>query len=282
MSERRHARRRAEQFAPGPADRRRGDRRRLHGDTEPATARLRWPLPALLSWGACWALFAMMRELDAPLAFAIALGCALGTVLSVLGTTRWRRMLIALGFPLSLAASGMAGAMPAWGWLLPLLLLVLVYPINAWRDAPLFPTPASALEGLAQLAPLAAGARVVDAGCGLGDGLRELRREYPQAQIDGIEWSWPLRFACAWRCRFARVTRGDIWAADWSGYQLVYLFQRPESMTRAADKAARELRAGAWLASLEFDVPGIAATKVLECGEGRRVWLYQAPFRGRG
>ena len=240
-----------------------------------------WPLPALLAWSLAWVCFIALRAVGAPLMVAIAVSVATGAACSLLGRTSWRRVFIAMGFPLSLAASGLAGAVPAWGWLLPLALLALVYPFNAWRDAPLFPTPAGALQGLAQLAPLAVGARVLDAGCGLGDGLRELIREYPQAALDGIEWSWPLRFACAWRCRFARVRRGDIWAVDWSGYALVYVFQRPESMARAAEKATRELRPGAWLASLEFDVPGLAATKVLECADGRRVWLYRMPFRAR-
>jgi len=240
-----------------------------------------WPLPALLAWSLAWVCFIALRAVGTPLMVAIAVSVATGAACSLLGRTSWRRVFIAMGFPLSLAASGLAGAVPAWGWLLPLALLALVYPLNAWRDAPLFPTPAGALLGLAQLAPLAAGARVLDAGCGLGDGLRELIREYPQAALDGIEWSWPLRFACAWRCRFARVRRGDIWAVDWSGYALVYVFQRPESMARAAEKATRELRPGAWLASLEFDVPGLAATKVLECADGRRVWLYRVPFRPR-
>ena len=240
-----------------------------------------WPLPALLAWALGWALFAALRAAQAPLMLAIAVGMAAGAACSLVGSTSWRRLFIALGFPLSLAVSGLAGAMPAWGWLLPLVLLALIYPLNAWRDAPLFPTPTDALQGLAQLAPLRAGARVLDAGCGLGAGLRELHREYPQAALDGLEWSWPLRFACAWRCRFARVRRGDIWAADWSGFEMVYLFQRPESMARAADKATRELRAGAWLVSLEFDVTGLAATRVIECADGRRVWLYRVPFRPR-
>jgi len=240
-----------------------------------------WPLPALLAWSLGWGLFAGLRALSTPLLVAIAAAVASGAACSLIGSTPWRRLFIALGFPLSLAASGLAGAMPAWGWLLPLVLLALVYPINAWRDAPLFPTPAKALRGLAALAPLPAGARVLDAGCGLGDGLRELHREYPQVELHGLEWSWPLRFACAWRCPFARVRRGDIWAADWSAFDIVYVFQRPESMTRAAEKATRELRPGAWLASLEFDVPGLAATKVLECADGRRVWLYRVPFRAR-
>jgi SAM-dependent methyltransferase len=240
-----------------------------------------WPLPALLAWSVGWAIFIGLRWLDAPPVLAIAAAVASGAALSVIGSTPWRRIFVALGFPLSLLASGLASAVPAWGWLLPLALLALVYPINAWRDAPLFPTPREALQGLAKLAPLNAGARVLDAGCGLGDGLRELHREYPAADIRGLEWSWPLRLLCAWRCRFATVRRGDIWAADWSGYEMVYVFQRPESMARAVEKALAELKPGAWLASLEFDAPGIAPTKVLECADGRRLWLYQVPFRKR-
>ncbi len=246
-----------------------------------AGLRIVWPLPALLSWGSGWAVFALLLAVGAPLAAAISAAVALGAALSVLGTTPWRRVFIAAGFPLSLAASGLAGAMPAWGWLLPLALLAFVYPLNAWSDAPLFPTPTDALQGLAHLAPLPTGARILDAGCGLGDGLIELRREYPRAALHGLEWSWPLRLLCAWRCRDARVRRGDIWAADWSACDLVYVFQRPESMDRAAEKATRELRAGAWLVSLEFDAPGFAPTKVIECADGRRLWLYQVPFRAR-
>ena len=237
-----------------------------------------WPLPALAAWAACWALFIGLSRLGVAASIALALGVALGAVLALPAATRWRRLFVVAGFPLSLAASGVAGALPAWAWLLPLGLLLLLYPVNAWRDAPMFPTPGDALRGLARLAPLPDGAAVLDAGCGLGDGLRELHREYPAARLSGIEWSWPLRLACAWRCRFARVRRGDIWAADWSGQDLVYLFQRPESMDRAVAKARAELRPGAWLASLEFEAAGLRPAAVLRAAEGKPVWLYQAPL----
>ncbi len=241
--------------------------------------RLAWPLPALLAWGACWVLFGALSRLAVPLPVALLLAIALGLVLALPLATRWRRLFVAAGFPLSLAASGAAAAVPAWAWLLALGALALVYPINTWRDAPMFPTPHGALRGLAAAVPLPAGARVLDAGCGLGDGLRELRREYPLAHIAGVEWSWPLRLACALRCRFARVSRGDLWASDWAQHELVYLFQRPESMPRALAKARRELQPGAWLASLEFEAPGLRPTAVLR-GEGRKtVWLYRAPLR---
>lgn len=239
--------------------------------------RLPWPAPALIAWAGAWALHALLLPRAGPLAALLA-GCALGTLASLWGTRWWRRVLIALGFPLSLALTG-AAALPAWAWLIPLVLLLAVYPLNAWRDAPLFPTPAGALQGLETLAPLPPGARVLDAGCGLGDGLRALRQAYPQARLDGLERSWPLRWLCALRCPWARVRQGDIWLADWSSYQLVYLFQRPESMTRALVKAG-EMAPGSWLVSLEFPLPGVAPQAQWPVREGgRMVWLYCLPLR---
>ncbi|MGE5331900.1 MAG: class I SAM-dependent methyltransferase, partial [Nitrospirota bacterium] len=133
------------------------------------------------------------------------------------------------------------------------------------------------LQGLAAQVPLAPGARVLDAGCGLGDGLRALRRAYPQARLEGVEWSWPLRFLCALRCPWAQVRRGDMWRTDWSSYQLVYLFQRPESMARAAAKAQAEMASGSWLVSLEFAVPGVLPQAQLRLPGDRVVWIYRFP-----
>ncbi|MEP7302132.1 MAG: class I SAM-dependent methyltransferase [Caldimonas sp.] len=239
---------------------------------------LRWPLPALLAWGACWAAFAGLRGAGAPASIALASGALLGAALSLLGATPWRRVFLAAGFPLSLAASGLAGVVPAWAWLAPLAALALVYPLDAWHDAPVFPTPKGALRGLAAQLSLPEAARVLDAGCGLGDALLEIHRELPGAAVSGIEWSWPLRLLCAWRCRFATVRRADLWAADWSAFDLVYVFQRPESMARVAAKAGGDLRPGAWLASLEFEMAAARPTRVLTCPDGRPLWLYRAPF----
>lgn len=238
-------------------------------------ARVPWPLPALLAWSGAWLLFASLQRVTTPV-WALLLACALAAAASVLGSNWWRRALIAAGFPLALALTGVA-AVPAWAWLVPLALLLGVYPLNAWRDAPLFPTPHHALQGLAAQVPLAPGARVLDAGCGLGDGLLALRRAYPQARTEGVEWSWPLRLLCALRCPWARVRRGDMWRADWSGYQLVYLFQRPESMARAAAKAQAEMAPGTWLVSLEFAVPGVLPQAQLRLPGERVVWIYRMP-----
>ncbi len=241
---------------------------------------LPWPVPALLGWGAAWLAYGGTRTALAPLA-AMLLGSGMGVALSVLAQGWWRRALVALGFPLSLALSG-TEALPAWAWLVPLALLLVLYPVRTWRDAPLFPTPRGALAALAGAAPLPPGAALLDAGCGLGDGLKALRQAYPNAALHGIEWSWPLALLCRLRCRFAQVRQGDLWAADWGGYHLVYLFQRPESMARAAAKAQREMAPQSWLVSLAFEVPGLLPVAQLPAPEPQRtVWVYRVPDKPR-
>jgi hypothetical protein len=246
-----------------------------------ARARLPWPAPALLAWLGAWGLTVLslprLAQWGASPIWAWAAGAALGAV--VAGAMRrasgLRRAIVAGGFPVSALASGAAAAVPAWVWLLPLALLLAAYPLRAWRDAPLFPTPARALAGLAAFIHLAPGDRVLDVGCGLGHGLAALRSQWPQARIEGVEWSRALRLAAALRCRWATVRRGDMWADHWGDYKLVYLFQRPESMARAWAKAQAEMAPGSWLVSLDFEVPGELPIEVLRPPGAQPVWVYR-------
>jgi SAM-dependent methyltransferase len=242
---------------------------------------LAWPLPAFIAWALGWATFAGLRALSMPPSIALALGVLVGGLVATTGATPWRRAFMGAGFPLSFIASGSAGSLPPWAWLAALAALALIYPVGAWRDAPLFPTPHGALAGLGRVLALRDDATIVDAGCGLGDALLELRREYPRARLIGLERSWLLRALCAARCRFARIRRADMWATDWSACDLVYLFQRPESMQRAADKAAREMRPATWLASLEFEIETLRPARAFTCADGRPLWLYRLPFDAR-
>jgi hypothetical protein len=246
------------------------------------SAKLPWPAPAVLVWLGAWGLFYAALGLGVAYSLALVLASGFGGLLSFWGATWWRRGLIASGFPVSLAlslpAAGLA-ALPAWVWLVPLVVLLLMYPLSAWRDAPLFPTPRNALGGLTSAAPLPPAAKVLDAGCGLGHGLQALRIAYPHAQLHGAEWSWLLRWACARRCPWAHVRRANIWRMAWEPYQMVYLFQRPESMQRAVSKANAELQPGAWLVSLEFEATHLISTTQIQTSSGKMLWLYQAPFK---
>ncbi len=232
-----------------------------------------WPLSALLVWLAAWLVQAALHGFGPEVAL---LGAALlGGGLALLYRERWRRLIVALGFPVSVLALGWQGGAPGLLWLLPLALLWWLYPRRSWSEAPLFPTPRGALDRLPSQAPLAPGARVLDAGCGAGDGLRELLKVFPEARVEGVEWSRPLVLLARWRALGARVRRGDLLADDWAPFALVYVFQRPESMPRVWAKACAELAPDAWLVSLDFAVPGVEAVASWPLGGGQFVWLYR-------
>ncbi len=237
--------------------------------------RLPWPLPALLAWGGGWGCWQLLLSTGCPASVAWLAGLATGSLLA-LATCRgaWRRALALLGFPLATLALGGLPALPAWAWLLAALPWLLLYPIGAWRDAPFFPTPSNALQGLNQVPGLAAPQQVLDAGCGLGHGLLALRAQWPLAQFDGLERSRLLRWAAAWRCPWARLRTADMWATSWAAYDVVYLFQRPESMARAWAKARQDMAPGSWLVSLEFEVPGVLAQACQQAAGRRPVWVY--------
>ena len=236
----------------------------------------RWPLPALLAWAAGWvAMTALARWVALAPGLAVAAGVLVAATPALFAATFWRRVIVAAGFPLSLLASGGFAALPAWAWLLPLAALALAYPVTAWRDAPVFPTPRDALAGLDRHVSLAPSASILDAGCGLGHGLRALRAVWPQASLAGVEWSWPLTLATRLRCPWARVVRADMWRGSWAAHDLVYLFQRPESMARALAKADAEMRPGSWVVSLEFEAIGRTPHARMELGSGRPIWIYR-------
>jgi hypothetical protein len=237
---------------------------------------LRWPLPALAAWAAGWIAMTLLERTGAlPPALAVTAGLLASAAPAPFAATFWRRAIVAGGFPLSLLFGGAGAGLPAWAWLLPLTALALAYPVTAWRDAPVFPTPRAALAGLDAHVALAADARILDAGCGLGHGLQALRAVWPRARLAGVEWSWPLALATRLRCPWARVARGDMWRASWAPHDLVYLFQRPESMVRALAKADAEMRPGSWVVSLEFEAAGRAPHARMALASGRPIWIYR-------
>ena len=236
---------------------------------------LRWPLPALLSWGSAWLAFAGLKATGLALGPSVLLAALLAGGLALLHRARWRRLIVALGFPLSMLFVLRSAALPPWAWLLPLALLALAYPRRTWSDAPWFPTPQGALLALRELAPLAPNSQILDAGCGLGHGLKELRLAYPDARIEGIEWSGLLARLAARACPWAKIHRGDMWAQDWRSFALVYVFQRPETMARVWAKACAEMPASACLVSLDFQVVGQTPVATLALSRGHSLWVYR-------
>lgn len=251
----------------------------------PAGRAWRWPLPALVAWLLGWGCLMWASHGAASVmspGWALLLAMVPSIVLAPKAAAGWRRWTVLLGLPLMLALLQGLAAVPPWAWGATAAVLLALYPLQAWRDAPLYPTPADALRDLPQAVALHRGARVLDAGSGLGHGLVALRRAYPRAELLGVERSFALRLGSRIRRLEGpwRVQSGDLWALDWAAFDLVYLFQRPETMPRAWRKALEQMRPGAWLVSLEFPVPGHKADIELTTPQGKWLGAYRIPEAG--
>lgn len=244
----------------------------------PDRGRWRWPLPAVVAWLGGWAVAVMALFLGAQPALALLIGLLPSLWAVGRATPGWRRVAVLTGLPLSVLLVHGTAAVPPWAWLVAGAALLLIYPVQAWRDAPLFPTPIDALAGLSSVVKLPVAPRLLDAGSGLGDGLRALARVWPGAQLHGVEGGWLMVALSRLRVPGASIRRGDFWVLAWSNFDLVYLFQRPESMARAWQKARSEMAPGAWMVSLEFEVPAVEPTARLQCPDGRPLWVYRVPL----
>jgi hypothetical protein len=233
---------------------------------------LPWPLPAVLAWAMAWAVYLLVE----PNLMAVVAALVPPGWVSWKTNGLTRRVCVLAGFPVSLMLVD-ASLWPSWLWLLPAGVLLSLYPVRAWHDAPVFPTRASALDGLAQRLALPPECRLVDVGCGAGHGLIALGRQWPSARLTGVERSWPLVILSRWRCPHGAVHRADMWRHHWGHYDLVYVFQRPETMQRAWAKAMAEMKPGSYVVSLEFPVIGQQADDHFQHPGERPVWVYQIP-----
>lgn len=241
---------------------------------------LSWPWPALLAWALSIGLW---RWTDQAWTLAAGALMVVGPWGHHLGGP-WRRIMVAAGGPLAailLDRTALSGS-PYWAW--AALILWCLYPARHWREAPWFPTRSGALQGLNQALPLPQGARVLDAGCGMGHGLRALASQYPRAHLVGADWHpiwltlgrwiWPWWSPAEWSGNIQWL-RGDLWTLPWQDYDLVYVFLRPEVMPKVWQKWQAEARPGTWLLSLCFECPGATPARKLEPVKGLPIWVYR-------
>lgn len=166
--------------------------------------------------------------------------------------------------------------LPGWVWAIAFALAASVYWTSFRTQVPLFLSNRKTVAALAAALP-AGPLRILDIGSGTGSFVRAFCRLRPDAQVHGIEAAPAPAALAAWLARGlgnARLARGDFFAADWSGYDVVYAFLSPVPMAQVWDKACAEMRPGSVLISNSFPVPGIAPDGVLPVDDRRKTQLY--------
>jgi len=212
----------------------------------------------------------------APLALAFAAGLVAAGTGALFGLPPWWRV-IHLLLPLLAWGALVTDPHPAW-YLTGFVLSFLVFGAAPGGAVPLYLSSVREIEALSALVAVDAPVRVLDAGCGTGTVLVGLRKRRPRARLEGIESAvlpWLAARARAAARGDCGVRWGSLWRGDFAGYDLVYAFLSPASMTRLWEKAKREMRPGSLLVSNRFPVPGVAPTRLIRTGPGGRclyVW----------
>ncbi|XZG69154.1 class I SAM-dependent methyltransferase [Chitinibacteraceae bacterium HSL-7] len=171
-----------------------------------------------------------------------------------------------LVIPPALLAATQLPIAPVW-WLLAAALTFLLFGAVGKTRVPLYLSHHRALAGLARQIPQ--GASVVDLGAGTGTVVAWLARYRPDVRACGVEAAW-----LPWLLGRVRLAgrpvcwlRGDLFAHDLTGYDVVYAYLSPAAMPDVWHKFSQEAKPGALLVSNSFAVPGVDAEQSIDVGD---------------
>ncbi len=217
-----------------------------------------WPVLSFVSWISDWLFFVLLihLEIESSLAFFLVLFFILSKNL-LIDLSKWQKLFLLLGFPLSSFLLQINQASSSVGWLMPLFILLLIYPPNSWKDAPIFPTPSNALNGLNFILDLKNNSKILDFGSGTGNGIRAILKEWPNSYVFGVENSILFYLFTKFKYPKATIIFKNMWDVHLSNFNVLYVFQRPETMNQIWEKAKKEMPPKSFVISLSFPIENI-------------------------
>ncbi len=170
--------------------------------------------------------------------------------------------------------------LPPWPsliWQIAVLVLGAIALWATWSHGPWQPTPRAERERILAALALQPGQRFCDLGAGDGR-LVAWVHAATGADCTGLEVSpvqWAVAQAVLLLRRGARVRLADLYRADLSGYDVLYVWGAPYSVgqTRFAEHVRRSARPGTRLVSYQHPVPGLAPVWEDEGGQ-RPLFVY--------
>jgi len=145
--------------------------------------------------------------------------------------------------------------------------------------APFISTRPQAIDKIVADLELPGKAVVYELGCGKAPLPRALSRKYPQADLIGIE-NEPVPYLIASiQANLAktniRIKRKNLFNISLADADAVYCYLNPKMMAKLEKKFLSECRNGAIVISYQFPMPELKPEKILEVGEGEKVYFYR-------
>ncbi|MFH0892620.1 MAG: class I SAM-dependent methyltransferase [Candidatus Falkowbacteria bacterium] len=145
--------------------------------------------------------------------------------------------------------------------------------------APFISTRPGAIDKIVADLELPEKAVVYELGCGKAPLLRALSRKYPQADLIGIE-NEPVPYLIASiQANLAKtnikIKRKNLFNINLGDADAVYCYLNPKMMSKLEKKFLSECKNGAVVISYQFPMPELKPEKILEVGEGEKVYFYR-------
>lgn len=170
--------------------------------------------------------------------------------------------------------------LPAWSYLLAVLLLALVFWGTAGGDVPLFLSSSAVTDAVAAIAERENAEMFADLGAGIGSVAVPLAQQYPLMTVEAWERAPLPWLITAWRCRKLpnmNARRSSFWDCDLGCYDVVFAFLSPAVMAELGEKVRREMRPGSLFISSSFPVPGWEPESIeqIEDRRGTKLFCYR-------
>ncbi len=162
-----------------------------------------------------------------------------------------------------------------------IIIVVRLFPLVtfAYQTLPFVPISKRAAKALVRLPELQGKQRIVDLGCGRGTMLVAVRKQFPQADLVGVEYKHSLVQQARLRAKFwkkpAEIIEGDMFAYDVSTFDAVVGWWISSINARMVEKLAKECKPGCVVVSYMFALPSNAAftEKLVKVGK-EKLFVY--------
>lgn len=192
----------------------------------------------------------------------------------VLRQRSWWMLIHLLFLPTVIAMLGLQ--LPAWVYLLTLLLLTLVFWGTVKGDVPLFLSSTAVADAVAIIVERENGHSFADLGAGVGSVAVPLA-QHRNIKVEAWEQAPLPWLVTAYRCRKlpnATVKRSSLWGCNLAGYDVVFAFLSPAVMAKLAEKVRCEMSPGRLFISSSFPIPDWEPESIVIVEDRRRTTLF--------
>lgn len=168
-------------------------------------------------------------------------------------------------------------ALPAWIYLLTVIVLTLVFWGTIRGDVPLFLSSSEVAEAVITLLKKENTQTFADLGAGVESVAIPVAKQLPTVQVEAWERAPLPWLISAWRGRnLANFTasRRNFFAANFEKYDVIFAFLSPLAMPEVSEKIKREMRAGTLFISSSFPAPNWQPESIQHVNDRRKTVLY--------